>query len=125
MASGGNIRITGLRETARKLERLGTSVQDLKAAFKRVGEVVRSEALILVPKRSGALASTIRLSNTKNKSVIRAGARLPYAGVIHYGGYNNITPNPFLETAVGNKQSEVVSTLDDELGKLIRQLDLN
>lgn len=121
------IRVEGLRETVRSLEKLGTEAADLKQAFKTIGNIVVGEAQGLTPKLSGALAGSIKASNTKNKSDVRAGgAKVPYAGVIHYGWPGHgIEPNPFLTTAAGNKQREVVNTLDDELGGLIKRLDLN
>ena len=124
MAQSG-LRVEGLRQTVRSLERFGVEVQDLKAAFNKIGTIVVNEAVTLTPTLSGALAASIRASKTKNKSEVRAGsARVVYAGVIHYGGYNNITAQPFLTTAVDNKQAQVINTMETELGRLIRKLDL-
>lgn len=117
--------VEGLRETIRSLERFGVDVKDLKAAFKRIGSVVQREAQRLAPKRSGSLAQSIRPSNTKNKSIIYAGsARVPYAGVIHYGGYNNIEAHPYLTDAVANKQRTAVDLLEKEVNTLILRHDL-
>ena len=125
MARAG-VEVKGLRETVRTLERFGVQVADLKAAFKRIGNLVVNEAKILAPHRSGRLEGSIKASNTKNKSVVRAGsARVPYAGVIHYGGYNNIKPQPFLTSALAAKQGEATEALDTELKGLIRGLGLN
>lgn len=124
MASG--VRITGLRETVRSLERFGVEASDLKAAFKRIGNIVVQEAVSITPTLSGALANSIRASNTKNKSEVRAGsAKVVYAGVIHYGGYNNITGVHFLERAVEAKQADAVQQMETDLNHLIRQLGLN
>lgn len=125
MATGA-IQVTGLRETVRSLEKFGVEVSDLKAAFKRIGGLVVDEAQSLAPKLSGKLAGSIKASNTKNKSIVRAGGgSIPYAGVIHYGGYHGIEPHPFLTNALGTKQGDVIGTLDKELKGLIRRLDLN
>lgn len=125
MASTG-IEIKGLKEVVRSLERFGVEVSDLKAAFKRIGTIVAEDAKTLAPRKSGALAGSIRPSNTKNKSVVRAGtAKVVYAGVQHYGGYNNIEPHPFLTDALNQNQGEVVRALSDELDALINRLDLN
>lgn len=121
-----SVRITGLRETVRSLERFGVEAADLKAAFLRIGNMVVQEAKSIVPTLSGALAASIRASNTKNKSEVRAGsAKVVYAGVQHYGGYNNIIGSYFLERAVAAKQGEAVNQMEDELNSLIRRLDLN
>lgn len=121
-----SVRITGLRETVRSLEKFGVEAADLKAAFKRIGSMVGDYAKTLTPTLSGALTASIRASNTKNKSEVRAGsAKVVYAGVQHYGGYNNIIGSYFLTQAVEAKQSEALNAMEAELNSLIRRLDLN
>lgn len=125
MAAPG-VHIEGLRETIRTLNRLGVEDQDLKQAFKKIGTKVAGDAKTFVPYKTGRLANTIKPSNTKNKSVVRAGsARVPYAGVIHYGGYNNIQPHPFLTDAVLKNRETAVKEMEAELQKLINALGLN
>jgi len=120
------VRVNGLRETVRSLERFGVEASDLKAAFKRIGTFITEDARSLTPSKSGRLAASIKPSNTKNKSIVRAGgARIPYAGVIHYGGYNNITAQPFLTDAVARNDSKVTDLMEDELKRLIASLGLN
>lgn len=122
----GGTRVTGLRETIRSLEKMGVQVQDLKAAFRKIGNNVVSDAKTLVPTKTGKLAGTIKASNTKNKSVVRAGsARVPYAGVQHYGGYNNIEAHPYLTDAVTQNESASVQIMEHELKVLINQLGLD
>lgn len=132
MAESG-VRVIGLRQVVRTLERYGVEASDLKAAFKRIGTMVGNEAKGLAPQLSGALANSIRPSNTKNRSIVRAGsAKVPYAGVVHYGGGvsrgsrgpHNISPHPFLTDAVENKQAAAIDAMEDELNALIRKLDL-
>lgn len=107
------------------MERLGVAVSDLKASFKKIGQRVVTDAQSLAPRRSGALAATIKASNTKNKSIVRAGsARVPYAGVQHYGGYNNIEPHPYLADAVDKNRAASIQTMDDELKALIGKYGL-
>lgn len=123
----GSVNIKGLRETVRSLERLGTEVKDLKDVFRSIGNIVVREAQSRAPKLSGALAGSIKASNTKNKSIVRAGsARVPYAGVQEWGWpAHNIAGTRYLSSAVQDKQREVVRELDRELFGLIRKLDLN
>lgn len=124
---GSRIQVTGLRETIRSLERLGTEVKDLKDAFKRIGNLVVDDAQAGAPKKSGALAGSIRASNTKNRSTIRSGsAKVPYAGVQEWGWpRHNIEGSHYLVSAVERNQQTSVRALDDELRGLIRRLDLN
>ena len=125
MADG--VTVKGLQETIRTLQKFGVQVADLKAAFKRIGTLVSNEAKSLAPRRTGKLAGSIRASNTKNKSVIRAGkASVPYAGPINYGWKaRNIKGAYFMEAAVRNKHGEVITQLDEELHGLIRDLGLD
>lgn len=120
------VRVHGLRETVRSLERMGVEVKDLKEAFKRIGTLIKDDAQTRAPSVSGKLAGSIRPSNAKNKALIRAGgARVVYAGVIHYGWPgHNISPNPFLTDAIEANEGEVQDTLERELNRLIRSLGL-
>lgn len=123
--SGQGVTVKGLKETIRTLEKFGVAVGDMKAAFKRIGQNVADDAKTRTNARSGRLANSIKPSNTKNKSIIRAGsARVPYAGVINYGGYNGIAPKNYLNKAVAAKQDETVAALDEELGHLISKYGL-
>jgi HK97 gp10 family phage protein len=123
---GSGLEITGLRETIRNLEKYGAEVSDLKAAFRTIGNIVVDEARSRAPKVSGALASSIRPSNTKNKSVVRVGsARVPYAGVIHFGWpRRHIQENQFLYSAAEAKQGQVLEALSRELEAIASSLGL-
>jgi len=124
MAQG--VVVDGLRQTVRSLEKFGVEAGELRQAFKRIGEVVVRDAVPRTPTLTGRLAASIRASNTKNKSEVRAGgARVVYAGVQHYGGYNNITGTHFLTDAVEAKQAEAVRLMEQDLNRLIRSLNLN
>ena len=124
--AGRGVRIEGLRETVRSLERFGVEVQDLKAAFKKIGSLVANDAKSLAPHLSGKLAGSIRPSNTKNKSIVRAGgAAIPYAGVQNYGWpAHSIEGKHFMEQAVERNQHEAVQMMEEELNDLIRRYDL-
>lgn len=120
------VRVNGLRETVRSLEKFGVQASDLKAAFKRIGSFITDDARSLAPVKTGRLAASIRPSNTKNKSIIRAGgARIPYAGVIHYGWPGHgIEANPFMTDAIDKNEAKVKEMMEDELNRLIRSLGL-
>jgi hypothetical protein len=124
MATG--VQVKGLNQVVRSLERFGVEVSDLKSAFRKIGNLVVDDARPRTNPLTGRLAGSIRASNSKNKSLVRAGgARIPYAGVIHYGGYHNIEAKNFLTEAIEAQQGAAVRTLDTELSGLIRSLDLN
>lgn len=119
------IKVTGLRETIKKLETLGASVADLKTVMNKVGNVVAGEAESLAPKKSGALAGSIRANKAKGKAVVKAGsARVPYAGVQNYGGYHNIQGSHFMEKALSNKQGEAIREFQSGIDRLIDEAGL-
>lgn len=80
------VQVEGLREIVRALEQAGVDVEDLKDIF---GEIASESAAVAgpaVPRRSGALAGTVRGNRAKNKAVVTIGkARTPYAAPIVWG----------------------------------------
>lgn len=125
--AGAAVQITGLRETVRRLERLGVDASDLREAFGEISREVVTEAASLAPYVTGSLAGSIRAGNTKNKSIVRAGrASVPYAGVINYGWpARGIAPTEFL-TGPANKNPEAKRRrIEQNLDRLIRQHNLH
>lgn len=121
MATSPAIRVTGLRETIRDLERFGVSTDDLKDAFGAISRDVAVEAGNRVRRASGALGNTIRPARTKNKAVVRAGsASVPYAGIINY-----VRPgDQFLTGPANEDQAAKVARIELELELLIRRYGL-
>jgi len=124
-------RVTGLRETVRALERYGASTQDLKGAFGKIADLVARRGLGRVQRgETGRLAASIRPAKTKNKAVVRAGgARVPYAGVRHWGGQIPKGPlvvgSRFLADPADESTDESVRLLHEELKHLADALGLN
>jgi len=124
---GPGYRIVGLRETVRKLERLGIETQDLKRAFGKIATTVAGEAERDAPHRTGALANSVRPGTAKNKAIVRAGyaSRVPYAGAINYGWpAHGIRPTYFLTDAANRHTREHIAAIEADLSRLIRQLQL-
>lgn len=121
------IGVIGLKEFIKTLQALGVEVNDLKAAWGRIGNIVVKEAQSRAPKVSGALAGSIRASNAKGGATVRAGrARVPYAAVQHWGWPgHNIEGTYYLTNAADAKRAEVIEAVSDELERLLRQLGLN
>lgn len=99
---------------------------DLKDVLRGGAEIVLEEAERRVPVRSGALKSTLRAGGGATGANIKAGfARVPYAGVIHYGTKassgrpSNIKPNPFMTDAAEAKAAEVVRFVDEQIHERI------
>lgn len=120
------IRVTGLRETVRNLEKLGVDAEDLKAAFGQIAQQVTTEARVLVPVDSGALQATIRPARTKNKAVVRAGTGtgVPYAGVINYGR-DGKGGTGFLTKPANANPEQKAAQIEAELTALIKRYNLD
>lgn len=120
------IRIENLKKIIRQMEKAGADAQDMKDLMYEVGTLVVNGAAGLVPVRSGRLAGNIRASKAKTKAIVRAGgARVPYAGVIHYGWpAHNIVANEFLDKAREDRKQQIVSTISDGIDDILRKVDL-
>lgn len=123
---GVKIRIEGLRKTFRALEAAGTASQDLRDLMHSLGLIVVGAARPNTPTLSGALAGTLRAGRGKTKAVIRAGnARVPYAGVQHYGWpARGLSAQPFLTNAVQSTRAQTFAALDEGIGELLRKQNL-
>lgn len=125
--STGNlqVRVQGLRKTLRALENAGAASDDMKDLMHDIGMLVVNAAQ---PPRgqTGRLASTLRAGRGKTKAVVRAGgARVPYAGVVHYGWpARNIHPQPFLVTAYLAQRGHIYTTLSEGIADLLKKTQL-
>jgi hypothetical protein len=118
------IRVTGLRRTVRALEQSGADAQDMRDLMHALGSIVVDAAQ--PPAVSGKLAGSIRAGRGKTKAVVRAGgARVPYAGPIHYGWpEHNIAPQPFLSEALQAERSDIFRALEEGLEAITRRNNL-
>lgn len=124
MADG--VRITGLKETVRNLERLGVDVRDLKDAFGEISQEVATESRHIVRVATGALQATIRPARTKNKAVVRAGnaTSVPYAGVLNYGR-DGLAGDQFLTGPANANPDAKAAAIERNLDRLIVRHHLN
>ena len=100
------IEVVGGRQLRASLKRCGADLDDLTDASTSGSERRRSSRGSTRPRRTGALAATVRGSGTKTRAVVRAGyARVPYAGPIHWGWpAHGITAQPWLVDAAVDSQ---------------------
>lgn len=120
------MRITGLQEVVRGLQKLGLSVDDLKDAFAPIAAEGAQLAARYVRSRSGKLAGTVRGNRAKNKAVITAGrASVPYAGAQNYGwSKRNIEPQGFMQKADKQLESRSLSMIEGAINDAIRRSGL-
>lgn len=122
--SSAGVRIEGLKKLQRAFKQAGVDAQDQKALMHSLGMIVVNAAN--PPVKSGALAASIRAGKGKTKAVVRAGgARVPYAGVQHYGWpAHGIEPKPFLLQAIQSKETELVNKIDEGVAAILRRAEL-
>lgn len=96
------IEVEGARQLRASLKRAGLDVQDLKNAHRAVAELVKDRAAPKAPRRTGALARSLRAAGTQREAIVRAGgARVPYANPIHWGWpRRHIAAQRFISDAV-------------------------
>jgi hypothetical protein len=120
------VRVEGLDRLVRTLGKAGHDVGDLKDAHAAVGRLVAGAAQSIAPRRSGALANSVRASRqAKRAQVVAGGARVPYAGPIHWGWPSRgMAADPFISVAAQSTEStwvpmyrrDVVAALDKVKG---------
>lgn len=122
----GSVRVEGLTKTLKALERFGVEVDDLKDVMAGIAEKGARLAEKYAPKRSGALARTVRGNRARGKAVVAAGkARVPYAGAINYGWKKRgIQPALFMQRADQELAPEAVRMLEDGLTEVVRKAGL-
>lgn len=119
------VRITGLRQSIRSLEKLGVQVADLKDMLFKVSSKTVNDAKQLTPVRSGRLQASIRPSKAKNKVTIRGGSRaVNYASFVEYGSVHNEAVGMVTEAITSNEQY-TAHALDTEIQSLVRRYGLN
>ena len=121
-ATTATVKVEGVRELARSLRRVGEGYpKELRTIHRKVADPVARHAEILVPRRSGVLAGSIRAQGTQRVARVAAGRKsVPYAGVIHFGWPgHNIEPQPFLYDALAAKQVTVLDIYTRETDRFI------
>lgn len=125
-AGSVGFRVEGLTKVVRNLQALGLDVDDLKDAFSAIAAEGAQIAAGFAPRRSGALAASIRGNRAKSKAVVAAGkARVPYAGAINYGWpKRGIKAQGFMQKADAAMRPRALSELERAVNQKIRERGL-
>jgi hypothetical protein len=125
---GIRIEVTGLGKALRALSEAGDYATDMKELMHSTGEIVATAARRRAPYQSGALQGSIRAGRGKTKAVVRAGskARVPYAGVVHYGWpARNITGSEFMVDALEDSRDEAFLHINAGIKDLLKKAGLS
>ena len=128
MAKKPAIEVEGTKELRRIIKRIeGKEIKDaMKAANKGAAEVIAVEADRTVPVTSGSLQKSIRATGAQASGSVKVGskAKVPYAGVIHYGWpARGIKPQPFVTEALQEKLGEARTIYEDLMTAVIQLLE--
>jgi hypothetical protein len=120
------VRVEGMRRLRAELRRADIDLADLREVNLAAARTVAAAATPRAPRRSGMLAASTRPGATRTTGVVRAGgARVPYAGVVHWGWpARHIPAQPWLTQAaeatepvwVGHYWAELERVLDNIAG---------
>jgi hypothetical protein len=115
------VEVEGLNRFVSTWRRAGADMADFKDANQRAGTIVVSAANLRVPRRTGALASSIRSARQVKKAVVYYGkASVPYAGPIHWGWpSHHIRAQPFVTDAAQETEPIWTREYSNDLQKIV------
>lgn len=122
-----DVRIPGLRDLRGDYRALARDVTDDVAAetLRQAGEVARVAAT-LAPRRSGALAGSLRAVGYRDTATVVS--RLPYANVVHWGGTIRprgtairFRPTEFVTRAFERREDAIVDGVGDAVERSARR----
>lgn len=123
--SGGidtTIRVRGLAQLVRTMRKAGIDMADLKEANREAGQIVATAGKGVAPRRTGALAASIRPAKTARKAVVRAGgARLRYARFQEFGTSKN-RAHHYLYGSAFRTQPTWVPEYERELSRIMARI---
>lgn len=103
----------------------GQKLEDFGTVNERVARFVAQQSRAAAPKRSGALARSIRgtAGRAKKRSSARISSNLIYAKVIHYGWPgHNIEPNPFIKQTIRSTRAQWLGAYRAETRKIVSKV---
>ncbi len=115
------VRVEGRAELARALRQMTGDLSDLKDANAAVADLVAQAASSRAPRRSGALAASVRGNRAAGRATVTVGgARIPYAGPIHYGWpARGIEPRPFVDDAASATEAAWTALYEQAVDRIV------
>jgi hypothetical protein len=112
--------VKGVKQLAKDLRDFEGGVAELKDANQKVGKIVVAEAQRRAPRVSGRLARSTKATRAPHRvKITGGGARVPYAGPIHWGWpARNIRSQPFVTDAAYETQPEWLDEYRAEIARL-------
>lgn len=141
---GPVVRVEGAKELARAFRAAGGATRELSAAYRAIARELVGPARSEAPRDSGRLAASVRGTARATSAALQAGgARLVYAGPVHFGVPRTRTyparkpgalrssgtlgarePNPFLYRAIDSRRDEVLEAYERNVAEVLRRHEL-
>lgn len=117
--------VEGGKQLRRTLKAAGVSLASLKNVHKAAAALAAAAAARKAPRVTGRLAGNVRAGATQRAGIVRAGgARIPYAGPIHWGwSKRNISANPFMVDAAKQTEPQWVQLYADYTEKALETIE--
>lgn len=115
------VEVEGGKQLRKTLKGVEDGLKDLTALHASIAGMVVDRARETAPVRTGALVQSVRGSGTARASIVRAGgAKVPYAGPIHWGWpRHNIIGQPFLTSAASDTESQWIVKYEETVNGLL------
>lgn len=117
------MRVEGARELRASMKRAGEDLGELKNAHREVASQVARATQ--PPRLTGRLAGNVRPGASATAAMVRAGgARVPYAGPIHWGWpARGIAAQPFIVDAAQRTETEWTATYQADVDRLLQRVE--
>lgn len=122
--AGPGVRVEGARQLRATMRKAGADLDDLKAAHAAVAAFVATRAAAAAPRLTGALGGNVRGNKAAARATVKAGgARVPYAGPIHWGwAARNIPAQPFIAATAQDTEPTWVALYEQGVATAIDQV---
>lgn len=120
-----SVRVTGVEEAVRNLERLKTRVQQdkaLKPAYMAAAEIIRDEAELRAPVDTGFLKGHMLATwYGRGRYALVGPSKSAYYGEFQERGTSKMRAQPFLRPALDARRVEAINALAAEMRKSIKE----
>lgn len=125
MADDVTARVENAPQFRRALRKAGSDLADLKDANQAAAQLVAEHARSTAPRRTGALAATVKGNRAGTKATVRAGSsKVLYANPIHWGWpKRHITANPWISRAAQDTQAIWIGEYQKNVQKILNNMD--
>lgn len=118
------VEVRGVRELRRSMRKAGEDLTQMNRANAAVSSFVAARASGTAPHVSGTLGRSVRGSSGRTSAIVRAGgARVRYAGAIHWGWpRRNISAQPWVSEAATSTETTWLGMYADAIEAIVAKV---